>query len=467
MPLIASISGIRGVFGDGLDPEVLVRYASAYAVWCRDQTQGRPLVVVGRDARVTGPICSQIVTATLKSAGCDVIDAGLATTPTVEMAVLKEKATGGIIFSASHNPAEWNALKLLNGRGEFLTPAEGETVMRLAEDSLQVTVPFDAVGTERSATYLDYHIDQILALPFLDLAQIQQKRFKVAVDAVNSVGGVAVPALLNSLGIPDSDITLLNCEPTGLFSHNPEPLPGNLTELMSVVKDVGADIGIAVDPDVDRLALVQNDGRFFGEELTQVLAAEFMWARKSGPFVTNLSSSRAVEDVASKYGQTVHRSAVGEINVVEKMKEVDAILGGEGNGGVIVPDLHYGRDALVGIAITLQLLADRDTTLSEVRSQLPTYVMAKNKVSVDGLDPEVVLAEIQEESQSLRMTAGDGVKIDFDEGWVHMRKSNTEPIIRVYSEAATVEKAKQLADRYVERIAMSSKSLNAIQDSGR
>ncbi len=452
MPLIASISGIRGVFGDGLDPDVLVRYASAYAIWVRDQTSETPLIVVGRDARLTGPVCSQIVTATLRSAGCNVIDAGLATTPTVEMAVLKEHATGGIIFSASHNPAEWNALKLLNGRGEILSPEDGEAVMQLAEESPNAAVGYDAIGAFDRCDYLDYHIEQILKLPFVNLEQIRGRRFKVVVDAVNSVGGIAVPALLVSMGVLESDITYLNCEPTGLFAHDPEPLPANLTELMHAVTHSGADIGIAVDPDADRLAFVQDDGAFFGEELTQVLAADFIWSRSPGPFVTNLSSSRAIDDVAARHGQIVYRSAVGEINVVEKMKEVGAILGGEGNGGVILPDLHYGRDGLVGIAIALQLLAERETTLSEVRSRMPDYVMAKKKVSIDGLNPDDVLARLKDESRGLRVIDIDGVKIDLDEGWVHMRKSNTEPIIRVYSEATTAGTANELADRYVQHV---------------
>lgn len=452
MPLIASISGIRGVFGDGLDPDVLVRYASAYAIWVRDQTSETPLIVVGRDARLTGPVCSQIVTATLRSAGCNVIDAGLATTPTVEMAVLKEHATGGIIFSASHNPAEWNALKLLNGRGEILSPEDGEAVMQLAEESPNAAVGYDAIGAFDRRDYLDHHIEQILKLPFVNLEQIRGRRFKVVVDAVNSVGGIAVPALLVSMGVLESDITYLNCEPTGLFAHDPEPLPANLTELMHAVTHSGADIGIAVDPDADRLAFVQDDGAFFGEELTQVLAADFIWSRSPGPFVTNLSSSRAIDDVAARHGQIVYRSAVGEINVVEKMKEVGAILGGEGNGGVILPDLHYGRDGLVGIAIALQLLAERETTLSEVRSRMPDYVMAKKKVSIDGLNPDDVLARLKDESRGLRVIDIDGVKIDLDEGWVHMRKSNTEPIIRVYSEATTAGTANELADRYVQHV---------------
>lgn len=453
MPLIASISGIRGVFGDGLTPEMLVQYASAYARWCRDQRPDRALIVVGRDARVTGPICSRIVGATLQSAGFDVSDAGLAATPTVEMAVIKEGAAGGIIFSASHNPAEWNALKLLNARGELLTPGEGRAVMRLANEGAETTVSFDKVGSHRSADYLGHHIRKILALPFIEREQIRERRLKVVVDAVNSVGGIAVPALLRSLGVDESGIISLHCEPTGLFAHDPEPLPANLTELMAVVADSEADLGIAVDPDADRLALVQDGGEYFGEELTQVLAAEFMWSRKSGPFATNLSSSRAIDDVADRHGQNVFRSAVGEINVVEKMKEVGAILGGEGNGGVILPDLHYGRDALVGIAITLQLLAERRAKLSEIRGELPDYAMAKKKISIDGLDPDAILARLRDDSKDLNVTDIDGIKIDFDEGWIHMRKSNTEPVIRVYSEAATADDANQLADRYVQQIA--------------
>jgi phosphomannomutase len=453
MPLIASISGIRGVFGEGLDPAVLVRYANAFGLWCRKQTTETPLVVLGRDARLTGPVCSQIVASTLLANGCDVIDAGLATTPTVEMAVVKEGATGGIIFSASHNPAEWNALKLLNGRGEFLTPDEGETVVKLAEAEESATVRFDQLGTYSQGDFLDHHIKSILDLPYIDIEAIERRRFKVAVDAVNSVGGVAVPALLRSLGISDENIHLMNGEPTGVFAHNPEPLPAHLTDLMELVSESGSDLGIAVDPDADRLALVQNDGVFFGEELTQVLAAEFIWSHRDGPFVTNLSSSRAIDDVAARHGQPVYRSAVGEINVVQKMKEVGATLGGEGNGGVILPDLHYGRDALVGVALVLQLLVERNTTLSEVRQTMPTYVMAKKKVDMDSRDPDEVLEVLKAENSQHRVTDIDGVKIDLEEGWVHVRKSNTEPILRVYSEARTLEAANQLADRYVQRIA--------------
>jgi phosphomannomutase len=452
MQLIASISGIRGVFGDGLDPQTLVRYAEAFAVWCRGETDERPRIVVGRDARVTGPICSQLVTATLMSCGCDVIDAGLATTPTVEMAVIREQATGGIIFSASHNPAEWNALKLLNGRGEFLTPAEWERVMQLAANGARSTAGFEDIGQRTEEDYLDFHIQSILDLPIIDVEMIRRRPFKVVLDPVNSVGVSAVPALLRSLGVDDDRLYILNGEPNGRFAHNPEPLPANLTDLMRTVAEKGADLGIAVDPDVDRLALVQDGGRFFGEELTQVLAADLVWSHRSGSFATNLSSSRAIDDLAARYGQRVYRSAVGEINVVEKMKETNSILGGEGNGGVILPDLHYGRDALVGVAFTLQILAERETTLSELRQELPEYVMAKKRVGIGTLGPEVVLDRLLEESRGMEVTDVDGVKIEFDDGWVHIRKSNTEPVVRVYAEARTDERANEIADRYVKQI---------------
>ena len=368
MTLIASISGIRGIFGDGLDPDVLVRYAAAYGRWITGRTSGsqRPVVVVGRDGRTTGGLCSRIVTATLQAVGCDVIDAGLATTPTVEMAVLFESAAGGIVLSASHNPPEWNALKLLNEKGEFLSASEGEDVLALADEAA-VFQRYDRAGGYSSKEYLDAHIDAILALPYIDVERIRGRAFKVVVDAVNSVGGFAVPRLLERLGITGEQVICLNCEPTGIFAHPAEPLPENLTETCRVVAEEKADLGIVVDPDVDRLALIDGRGRYVSEELTQVLAADFVWGSRQGPFVTNLSSSRTIEDVAARHGQTVYRSAVGEINVVKKMQEVGAVIGGEGNGGVIVPELHYGRDALAGVTIILQHLALRKRSLADLR----------------------------------------------------------------------------------------------------
>jgi phosphomannomutase len=362
--LIATISGIRGIFGRGLDPAVLVRYAGAYATWIRKNHHGgsRPVIVVGRDGRTTGELCASITMSTLQACGCDVVDAGMATTPTVEMAVIQSGAAGGIILSASHNPAEWNALKLLNSQGEFLSPDEAEVVLAIADEDGAEYVSHDEVGERSSRDFLADHIQAILDLPFIDAGKIAGGGSKSSLMA--STRSVRWPclSLLRKLGLSDEQIVCLNCEPTGLFAHEAEPLPGNLTGLIEAVRDHDADFGIAVDPDVDRLALVLDGGVYMSEELTQVLAADFLWRIRSGPFVTNLSSSRAIDDLAERYGQKVYRSAVGEINVVKKMQAVDATLGGEGNGGVILPDLHYGRDALVGIAIVLQHLANTGKT---------------------------------------------------------------------------------------------------------
>jgi len=450
MPLIASISGIRGVFGDGLTPAALVRYASAYGAWLRDRSDRQPLVVVGRDGRVTGELCARLVTASLQAVGCHVVYAGLATTPTVEMGVTKEGAQGGIILSASHNPAEWNALKLLDGRGEFLSAADGQAVLDRADSGEDFTVRYDRIGSYRTADLLPHHILQVLALPYIDPEAIRARGFRVVVDAVNSVGGIAMPALLRALGV--EDVTVLNGEPTGRFAHNPEPLPEHLAEACALVAETGADLGLVVDPDVDRLALIDETGAFFGEERTQVLAADFLMRRQPGPFVTNLSSSRLIEDVMARYEQPVHRSAVGEVNVVETMREVGAVLGGEGNGGVIVPDLHYGRDALVGAAMALQHLAETGKTLSEVGASYPAYHLSKNKLPLEGLDPEALLAGLAERygaDPDARLSTVDGVKVDLPEGWVHVRPSNTEPILRIYAEARTPEAAEALAQRFI------------------
>lgn len=447
--LMVSISGIRGIFGNGLDPQVLARYSSAFGAWCRQGSE-TPTVVVGRDARVTGRICSQIVSATLQSAGCRVIDLGLATTPTVEMAVIGFGAQGGIVLSASHNPAEWNALKLLNGKGEFLSPEEGKAVIAMADDGPDgQTVGWDEIGSLEERSYLDEHIQAILDLEFIDRDRIAQRDFRVLVDGINSIGGVAIPAMLRALGVRDEQIIRVNCEPTGRFAHVAEPLPENLVDTIAAVKSSGADLGIVVDPDADRLALIQDGGVYLSEELTQVVAADFMWRFRSGPFATNLSSSRAVEDVAARYGNQVHRSAVGEINVVKKMQEVGAVLGGEGNGGVILPDLHHGRDALVGTAMILQHLANEEASLSEVRADLPTYHIVKQKIEIGTLAPDALLARMADRYASEKISTIDGVKIDFEEGWVHMRKSNTEPIIRVYSEASSAGEAKALGQRFM------------------
>ncbi len=452
--LIATISGIRGIFGRGLDPDVLVRYAAAYGRWCRTRARERgrePVVVIGRDARVTGPLCSRIVSGTLMAAGCSVIDAGLATTPTVETAVLIEEAAGGIIFSASHNPEEWNALKLLDDRGEFLRPKEARKVIgaadALPDDSY---VAFDQVGSYQERDYLQEHINRIIALDFIDVDAIAARNLRIVVDGINSVGGIAIPELLRRLGVISDQIKLLNCEATGRFAHEAEPLAHNLTQLIERVEKEDADLGIAVDPDADRLALVANGGAYVSEELTQVLAADFLWGFRNGPFVTNLSSSRAIEDVAKRRGQEVYRSAVGEVNVVEKMYEVDAVLGGEGNGGVILPDLHYGRDALAGTAMILQHLANEKTTLAELHAALPQYIIVKRKTPLDGEDPDARLRAFAQENASETVSQIDGVKVDFEDGWIHVRKSNTEPILRIYAEAGTEEEAEAIADRFAD-----------------
>ena len=456
--LIVSISGIRGIFGDGLDPSVLVKYAGAFGTWCRrraDAAGQEPVIVVGRDARVSGPVCMQIVAATLRSAGCDVIDAGLSPTPTVEMAVLAEKAAGGIVLSASHNPAEWNALKLLNEKGEFLSAEEGQAVIDLAEAGKAETVPYDALGSFRSHDYLPHHIAQIKALEFIDTEAIVERDFSVVVDGINSVGAIAIPRLLQALGVQGEHVTVLNGEPTGHFAHPAEPLPENVTELTKAVPAQGADLGIAVDPDADRLALVDNEGRYVLEELTQVIAADFLWGVRDGPFVTNLSSSRAIDDVAARRGQPVHRSAVGEINVVNKMQAVGATLGGEGNGGVILPDLHYGRDALVGTAMVLQHLANEATTLAAVHDALPHYAIVKDKLPLDGLDVDRLLGLMEQRYQAAddaSISTVDGVKISFPTSWVHLRASNTEPILRIYAEAATADEARSLVDRFKDEL---------------
>ncbi len=452
MPLIASVSGIRGVFGDGLDPAVLTRYAAAFGAWLRQQADGRPTVVVGRDGRVTGEVCARLVTATLQSAGCDVVDVGLATTPSVAMGVLKHSADGAVILSASHNPAEWNALKLLDRNSEFLGPDEGAEVLALADDGVAAhTVGYDDLGTyDTDDEVLATHVQKILDLPYIDADAIRQRGFSVVVDGINSVGAFAIPAMLEALGV--EQVEVLNAEVTGRFAHDPEPLPAHITGITERVAETGADLGIVVDPDADRLAFVEDGGRFFGEELTQVVAADFLLGKKAGAVATNLSSSRAIEDVAARHGQTVHRSPVGEIHVVRAMQAHDAVIGGEGNGGVILPDLHYGRDALVGVALVLQHLAETGQSLSEVRAGLPSYHIAKHKIRLtDDLDADALLAALADRyagREDVRVSTEDGVKVDLDEGWAHVRKSNTEPILRVYTEAGSPEAADALAERF-------------------
>jgi len=439
MALMISVSGIRGIFGTDLTPANLTRFAAAYGTWLNGGT-----VVIGRDTRVTGSIVENLVSSTLQSVGCDVIKVGVVPTPTVEMAVLKHKAAGGIIISASHNPAEWNALKLLNEKSEFLDADQGQAVIDIAEKYEVSYKPYDQIGSlKNDPEALDYHIQKILDLPYIDVDLIRKQEFSVALDAVNGTGGIAVPPLLKKLGV--KKIHKLNCEPTGLFAHNPEPIPEHLEDICSFVKQNNCDLGFVTDPDSDRLAIVTDDGTLFGEEYTQAAAFDFLLEKNPGPVATNLSSSRVAEDIAAKYDQKCHRSAVGEINVVKTMQEVSAVIGGEGNGGVINPELHYGRDALVGIAMVLQLLAERNMKASEYRKSLPDYIIRKARIQLDNLDADKILERVERHFQEQNPNTVDGVKIDFEEGWVHLRKSNTEPIIRVYSEAATLEEAEKLA----------------------
>ncbi|MEX0608610.1 MAG: phosphoglucosamine mutase [Balneolaceae bacterium] len=443
MALIISVSGIRGIFGTDLTPENLARFTAAYGTWLKGGT-----VVVGRDSRVTGKICEDIVAATLASVGCDVIKIGIAPTPTVAMAVLNHKAAGGIIISASHNPAEWNALKLLNEKSEFLDSEQGAEMIAISESGKFSYQPYDKIGVIReNKDALDHHIQKILDLPYINADEIAAQNFSVAVDAVNGAGSEALPKMLEKLGV--KTIHKIHCTPNGIFPHNPEPLPEHLTEICDLVKETGADLGVVTDPDADRLALVDNTGKLFGEEYTQAAAFDFILSKNAGSCATNLSSSRVSDDVARKYGQTCHRSAVGEINVVKKMQEQKAVIGGEGNGGVISPDLHYGRDALVGTAMILQLLAERKMSSAEYRATLPDYFMSKNKIQLNelGKDADDVLEMVKNHYAELKPNTIDGVRIDFDEGWVHLRKSNTEPIIRIYSEGRTPEAAKGFANK--------------------
>lgn len=450
MTLIKSISGIRGTIGgscgDALTPLDIVKFVSAYSAMLHRDKAGRRLkVVVGRDARISGPMVDEIVCGTLRACGIDVVNAGLASTPTVEMAVVFEKADGGIILTASHNPKQWNALKLLNEHGEFLNAAEGAELVEMADREGFEYCDVDSLGSYVEKDFTDAHVKAVLDYPLVDVQAIKDRHFKVVVDAVNSVGGVAIPRLLEALGV---ECIKLNCEPTGQFAHNPEPLPSHLTELCSTVASKGADLGIAVDPDVDRLALVCEDGTFFGEEYTLVSVADYVLSKKPGPTVSNLSSSRALRDVTEAHGCTYTASAVGEVNVTTEMKRTGAVIGGEGNGGVIVPDLHYGRDALIGTALFLSSLAESGKKVSEVRASLPSYVISKNRIELsDRSLIDRILQEIKQRYTSEQITDIDGVKIDFDKDrmWVHLRKSNTEPIIRVYSEAADEASAERIA----------------------
>lgn len=458
MSLIKSISGIRGTIGgapdDNLTPIDAVKFAAAYGTWLKKHIyKNRVKVVVGRDARISGEMVQNLVQYTLVGLGIDVVDIGLSTTPTVEVAVTMEQADGGIILTASHNPKQWNALKLLNNRGEFLNAQEGEEILRIAAANEFTFAEVDALGhITHNDTYIQRHIDAVLSLlPLATLEAIRKRKFKVAVDAVNSTGGIAIPLLLERLG---AEVVPLYCEPNGQFPHNPEPLKEHLSDICAKVVEVKADLGVVVDPDVDRLALITEEGGMFGEEYTLVACADYYLSKKKGNVVSNLSSSRALRDIAEKHGVEYAAAAVGEVNVVTKMKEVNAVIGGEGNGGVIFPELHYGRDALIGVVLFLSLLVEKDTTVSALRRSYPAYFMSKNKIQLtSGLNPDKVLLAMQEKYAHEQITTIDGLKIDFPFSWVHLRKSNTEPIIRIYTEAKTQAEADALATRFMEEMA--------------
>lgn len=457
MTLIKSISGIRGTIGgcpaDNLTPIDIVKFTTAYARLIKDKNpEKRITVIVGRDARISGSLVDSLVEGTLLGTGVDVINIGMCTTPGTEMAVITHKADGGIIITASHNPRQWNALKLLNERGEFLDDAEGKQVLAMAEDVDFSYPSIDNIGKViLREDFNAKHIEQVLALPLVDAEAVRKRKFKVVVDAVNSIGGVVIPTLLRELGC---EVIELNCQPTGEFAHNPEPLPENLTEISEVVRREGADLGIVVDPDVDRLAFVMENGEMFVEEYTLVAVADYVLKHTKGNTVSNLSSSRALSDVTARYeGCTYAAAAVGEVNVVKKMKETGAVIGGEGNGGVIYPELHYGRDALVGVALFLTYFASLDMTMSELRGTYPAYYASKNKIELTPeIDVDKILATIKDRYSDERVNDIDGVKIDFEENWVHLRKSNTEPIIRVYTEAKTMAEADALAKRFISEI---------------
>lgn len=451
MSLIKSISGIRGTIGgrpgEGLSPLDVVKFTAAFATFIKNNTSIETrTIVVGRDARLSGEMVCDLVCGTLVGMGFNVVNIGLASTPTTEIAVTKEKACGGLILTASHNPLQWNALKLLNEKGEFLNDAEGKEVLRIAESE-----DFDFAQVEElghvytNNTYNAKHIDDVLALPLVDKEAIKNANFTVAVDAVNSVGGVVIPQLLRALGV--KNVIELNCEPTGKFAHTPEPIPENLTDIAALVKASKVDVGFVVDPDVDRLAIIQENGEMFGEEYTLVSIADYVLGHTPGSTVSNLSSSRALRDVTEAHGCSYTAAAVGEVNVTTEMKRTGAIIGGEGNGGVIYPELHYGRDALVGVALFLTLMAKSGKKPSQIRKEMPEYSIHKTKVSLQpGLDVDRLLEEIKEKYANEKITDIDGVKIDFADSWVHLRKSNTEPIVRVYAEAHSPEKAAELAD---------------------
>jgi phosphomannomutase len=455
MTLIKSISGIRGTIGgksgECLSPLDLVKFISGYGSWINEKSDN-PTVIIGRDARPTGEMITQIVVATLQAQGIDVIDLGLSTTPTVEMAVMFEEAQGGIIITASHNPVQWNALKMLNGRGEFLGHEDSEEVLRRSELASFEYAELKNLGTYRlDGTFLKKHIDAILALPLVDREAIVARNFSVVLDCVNSSGGIALPPLLEALGV--QHVHEMYCEPNGNFPHNPEPLPENLAEISREMEKGNYDLGIVVDPDVDRLALLCEDGSMFGEEYTLVAVADYVLQNQPGATVSNLSSTLALRDITHKAGQIYTASAVGEVNVVAKMKETQAVIGGEGNGGVIYPELHYGRDALVGIALFLSHLAKFGKTASRLKATFPGYHISKNKISLTPeVDVEEILQKVKEKYKNQPINTEDGVKIEFDKSWVHLRRSNTEPIIRIYSEADSVITADNIAQKIMSDI---------------
>ncbi len=455
MSLVKSISGIRGTIGgrvgDGLNPVDIVRFTAAYATQRRAAMPDNQTIVVGRDARISGEMVYQLVSGTLMGMGYDVVNIGLASTPTTELAVIGEKAAGGIILTASHNPKQWNALKLLNEKGEFLNDEEGKGVLAIAEAEDFTFAEVDQLGHISQKDYLPYHIQNVLGLKLVDKQAIEAKNFTVAIDCVNSVGGIAIPAILRALGV--KNIIELNCTPNGQFPHNPEPLPQHLTEISDLLRSGKADVGFVVDPDVDRLAIVCENGDMFGEEYTLVSVADYVLSHTPGNTVSNMSSTRALSDVTRSYGGSYSASAVGEVNVTTEMKATRAVIGGEGNGGVIYPESHYGRDALVGIALFLSSLAHKGCTVSELRKTFPNYYISKNRIELTpDIDVDKVLSHAKEVFKNERLNDKDGVKIDFADGWVHLRKSNTEPIIRVYSEAATMEEANALAQKVIKTI---------------
>lgn len=454
MTLIKSISGIRGTIGgkvdDNLTPLDIVKFTSAYAMWVKNNSKSaRHKIVVGRDARLSGPMVDKIVTATLSGMGMDVINIGLATTPTTEIAVQKEKADGGIIITASHNPKQWNALKLLNSNGEFLNKEDGNLVLKMAAAEDFNYADIDNMGEViYKDNYNDIHIDDVLKLKLVDVEAIKKANFTVAIDCVNSVGGLILPKLLKKLGV--NNIIELNCEATGHFAHTPEPIPENLTQISDLLKGGKADVGFVVDPDVDRLAIICENGDMFGEEYTLVSVADYILSHTKGNTVSNLSSTRALRDVTRAHGGTYTAAAVGEVNVVTKMKEVNAVIGGEGNGGVIYPESHYGRDALVGIALFLTMMAKKAKKVSEIKKEYPAYEISKNKIQLTPeIDVDLILEKMKAKYSNEDVTDIDGVKIDFPTKWVHLRKSNTEPIIRIYSEASTAKEADELAQAII------------------